>query len=440
MNRHGAPSHARIDAREIAARVLTRVLRDAAYAAASLDAELDKHTQLQPRDRALCTELVYGTLRCQRALLAQLGRHASKGLPEDDLAFMVPLLIGAYQVLLLDRVPAFAAVDAAVTQISRKRGKGLGGFANALLRKLRRGELAVDAAIYASVPEWLRVQLEVTLGEEQARALVGVRVDGSFETAAVGLRLSPGASLPEALAAAEPSALIDRSYRMRQLGDPRKLDAFARGEFSVQEEGAQMIAAALGARPGERIWDTCAGRGQKTTLIAERTAGGELWASDLYAAKLDALLREASRLHLPAPHTRALDLSRGAGDVPGDFDRVLVDAPCSGTGTLRRRPEILLKLGPEDPARLAELAERILRTAAAQAREGGRVVFAVCSVLPVECEAVVQRVSDVLQPLAFDSEEVQRAFGRETTAFRLLPGVHGTDGYFAASLCKIGAT
>lgn len=422
-----------VDAREIAVRVLTRVLRDQAFASASLDAELNKHAQLDARDRGLATELVYGTLRTYRSLLAELSKFASKGLPEDDVAFIVPLVIAAYQVLLLDRVPPSAAVNAGVSQVTRSRGKGMAGFANAVLRKLSRGTLTREQAVWGNVPAWLRGALEQAVGAEEARALVGA----SGEAASVSLRLKRSETLDASSSELTPSPLVPGAVRWAGAGDPRRLDAYRAGKLTVQEEGAQLLALALGARVGERIWDACAGRGQKTTLLAERSNTGDLWASDLYPNKLSALSREVGRLGLAAVHTRALDLTQGVGDLPADFDRVLVDAPCTGTGTLRRRPEILLRLQPEDPARLGGLAEQIARTAASRVKPGGRLVFSVCSVLPEECEAVVQRLADILTPVPFDAPEVTTLFGPDTTAFRLLTGKHGTDGYFAASLSRI---
>ena len=128
-----------------------------------------------------------------------------------------------------------------------------------------------------------------------------------------------------------------------------------------------------------------------------------------------------------ASPNRASALSR-------DFDRVLVDAPCTGDGTLRRRPEIAHRLKKEDPARLADLQERILRNAAEHARAGGTVIYATCSVLKEECEAVLERVADILEPVRFDAPAVSSVFPSSESALRLLPGRLGTDGYFVASL------
>jgi 16S rRNA (cytosine967-C5)-methyltransferase len=242
-----------------------------------------------------------------------------------------------------------------------------------------------------------------------------------------------GRELPAWLEACERGRVSPRARLLRGEGDPRKNEGYAQGAFLLQEEGAQMVGLSLGARPGERVLDACAGRGQKTSLLIEQVgSAGQVWASDSYPKKLEALAEECRRLQLALPETRALDWTIGSADVPRDFDRVLVDAPCTGTGTLRRRPELALRLGPEDPARLSELAERILRRASEHARVGGRVLFAVCSVLRAECEELVQRVADVLEPIPFDAPELQPELAR-TTSFRLGPTHSGTDGYFVAS-------
>jgi 16S rRNA (cytosine967-C5)-methyltransferase len=160
---------------------------------------------------------------------------------------------------------------------------------------------------------------------------------------------------------------------------------------------------------------------------------GLVLAADRHPQKLAALRREFERLGLPPPPTVAVDWTLGVHDVPVDFDRALVDAPCSGSGTLGRRPEILLRLAQEDVHRLAQTSEKILRSVCTRLKPGGRLVFAVCSVLERECEAVVASVTDILTPAPFDAPELG-AIARDSSAFRLLPRRHGTDGFFVASL------
>lgn len=422
-------------ARSVAARVLDRVLSDGAYAAAALDAELSRNVQLDSRERGLATELCYGVLRTRRALEARLERHAPKGI--QDFSTRLQLLLAAYQILLLDRIPHFAAVDAAVSAVRAQRGPRVAGFANAVLRKLASsGEhLSIEQALRESVPSWLFERLCATVGEAEALAVVGA-VEGSTS---VAIRLSEGRQVPEWLADAKPGRASPRARRLERRGDLHQLAGYAEGSFVVQEEGAQVVGLLLGARPGERVLDACAGRGQKASLLAEQVGpGGHVLATDLHPQKLEALSREFERLGLPAAECLALDWSVGSGTLAADFDRVLVDAPCSGTGTLRHRPEILERLGPEDPARLGELAAQILRAAASRAKTGGRVVFAVCSLLVEEAEAVVERVRDVLEPCPFDAPELAPLLANGASSLRLLPLEHGTDGYFVASFLRRG--
>jgi 16S rRNA (cytosine967-C5)-methyltransferase len=420
----------------VAARVLERVERDGAYAAAALDAELERAARLDPRDRALATELVYGVLRTRGALVSRLSRHAPRGLPADTLV-VAHLLVAAYQILLLDKVPTFAAVDSAVSAIKSERNARIASFANAVLRRLAAGQerFGRDAAIVESVPHWLMGELERAVGPLEARALLGATGGGHAE--AVAVRVREGASLPSFLAGAEHGRASPVARLVPRGGDLRRREGYREGAFVVQEEGAQVVALALGARAGERVLDACSGRGQKTSLLRERVGpDAELWATDLYEEKLRALEAEFERLGLERPATSAVDWTVGAGEVPDGFDRVLVDAPCTGTGTLRRRPEIAARLSPEDPARMGRVAEAILRGAASRAKVGGRVVFAVCSVLVDECEAVVTRVREVLEPVPFDAPELAPLFSPDATSFRLSPLRHGTDGFFVASFVR----
>ncbi|HVJ21911.1 MAG TPA: transcription antitermination factor NusB, partial [Polyangiaceae bacterium] len=160
-------------ARTIAARALLRVERDQAFAAAALDAELERSQELVGRERALATELVYGTLRSRGALLTRLLRFAPRGVSDDEV--LVHLLVAAYQVLVLERIPAFAAVDAAVGEIGRLRGSKVSGFANAVLRKLVGTGEKLDRAqaVRESVPGWLLARLESAVGQAEADALIG---------------------------------------------------------------------------------------------------------------------------------------------------------------------------------------------------------------------------------------------------------------------------
>jgi 16S rRNA (cytosine967-C5)-methyltransferase len=415
--------------------VVQKVLEEGAFVSDALDREL-MTARLEPRDRALATELCYGVIRVERALSERLERLAKRGLAKGDELLKSHLLVAAYQLLVLDRIPAFAAINEAVAVLSRLRGPKVAGFANAVLRKLgASGErLVLAEALEASVAPWLFAELVRSVGREPALGLLGA----SAVTARRGLsvRLTPRAATMDLSwrERAEPGQLVPSALWLPPSGDLRALAGYAEGAFVVQEEGAQWAALALGARPGERVLDACAGHGQKSSLLAEQLIpGGALWVNDIADGKLQRLRTEFQRLGLPAPSCHRVDLTLGGGDLPDGFDRILVDAPCTGTGTLRRRPEILRRLTPEDPERLAARAAELLIHAASRARPGGRVVFVVCSVLRTECEDVAERVRGVLEPAPFDTPLATSVAGEGAWQCRLLPSVHGTDGYYVAS-------
>jgi 16S rRNA (cytosine967-C5)-methyltransferase len=436
------------DARSVAARVLVRTFREGAFAAAALQGELARWAQLEERDRALATELVYGVLRLRPWLEARLSAYAPRGLSKLPPDVHAHLLLAAYQLAAM-RVPSFAAVNEAVSAIRASKGERVGGFANAVLRKLAKElEAGVDlaAAAATSAPPWLRDALVRALGEAGASAMLadalsppplGLRVDAGERDAHLSrLREArPGATF-------EPGRASPRAILARGAGRPDDLPGVAGGELAVQEEGSQVVALALGARPGERVLDACAGRGNKTAVLARavRSGGagseGAADACDLHASKLERLAQELRRGGLEAAHTFAVDWTVGPGAVPEGYDRVLVDAPCSGTGTVRRRPDLLLRREPEDLARLAATQGAILARAASRVRPGGRVVYAVCSVLREEAEEVVDAflAAGGFERAPFDADLPILA-GAE--ALRLLPQEHGTDGYFLASLRRL---
>lgn len=436
-------------ARSVAAEVVVRVLRDRAYAAAALDADLERNVQLDARDRALATELAYGTLRLMGWLEKRVARHATKGIASIEVHVRAHLLIAAYQVLVLTRVPAFAAVDEAVGAVRALRGPRVAGFANAVLRKIASepkptAEELARAALEAADPA-LASAIVRAVGEEGALRLLTAE-----ESPPLGLRVEDAASRDlwiAKLREARPEASIEAGRAsplaivLRGAGRLSDLPGFADGAWTSQEEGSQVVALALGARAGESVLDACAGRGNKTGLLVRAVgAGGGVDAADLHPAKLERLSTELGRIGLAPRATFAVDWAAGAGGVSGPYDRVLVDAPCSGTGTIRRRPELLLRRTAADLPALAELQRGILARVAGLVRPGGRLVYAVCSVLREEAEDVLATAEELgLAPAPFDSGIATAIAGATASSFRLLPHVHGTDGYFVASFVKVGA-
>jgi 16S rRNA (cytosine967-C5)-methyltransferase len=353
-------------------------------------------------DAALATELVYGALRVLPALDRAIAVYLHRPEQKLDARLRAALRLGAYQLLHMPRVPLHSAVDESVRLLTAARGPRLSGLANAVLRKLaaecERGTRA--PATRMALPDWLEAEARAALGEDRAEVLftslaeapplcLRVRGDVAREPLAVELR----AARPEAsIAAAE---LSPRGLLVRRAGDPRKLPGYAEGRFAVQEEGAQLVALALGAQPGERIADLCAGHGGKTALLREAVGtGGRVLAVDLDERKLERLQQELERLGVSdgSVEHRSLDLAVGVGGLPPEFDRVLVDAPCTGLGTLRRRPELLLRVEPSDPERMAALQLAIARNAARLLRPSGLLLVAVCSFTRAEGPRLAQRL------------------------------------------------
>ncbi len=431
----------------MAARVLGRVSDDGAFAAAALEAELARTVQLEPRDRALATELVYGALRVEPWLLEEVKRFTPRGIESLDGQVRAHLIVGAYQ-LYFTRVPAFAAVSEAVETLRLAGGRRMAAFAPAVLRKVAvRAETLAgpelrEQAIVASTPAWLRDALDRALGVEGARSLLA----SGAEPPPVALRIEAPAEREDWLgklraavptATFEPGRVSPRAILARGAGKPQSLAGWQEGAWTVQEEGSQLAALAVGARPGEAVLDACAGRGNKASLLARAVLpDGAVDTADSNPSKLERLQQDMARLGVRTRATYPVDWSVGSADVPSGYDRVLVDAPCSGVGTLRRRPEIALRREPADLRARTHAQVAIATRVAEHVRPGGALVYVVCSVLREECEDVIDALVAArpdLAPAAFDAPEA-RAVAGDATSLRLLPHVHGTDGYFVAML------
>lgn len=441
MKRDQAQPAAPPTARDVAARVVARVVEEQSFAAAALEAELGRAVQLEPRDRALATELVYGTLRVMPWLLAEIGLHAARGVGSIEERVRAPLVVAAYQ-LWFTRVPAFAAVSEAVEAVRRMRGPRVAAFANAVLRKVaqraekeRAGASNPEAmratAIVESTPGWLRAALARAMPESDVHAFlatgtepppVALRVERADERDAWIAKLRaavPGGTF-------EPGRMSPLAILARSAGRPQSLPGWSEGAWTVQEEGSQVAALAVGAREGEQVLDACAGRGNKTAVLARAVgATGAVDACDTSPNKLARLQEDLARLGLHVRATYGVDWTVGSGEVTGTYDRVLVDAPCTGVGTLRRRPEIALRLKEADLVDRPRAQLAIASRAADHVRPGGSLVYVVCSVLREEAEGVVDA-------LLRARPELKPAAGWEHR--RLLPHVDGTDGYFIARL------
>lgn len=393
-----------IGPREVARRVLDRVHKDAAWATPALDGELAR-AGLLDRDRRLASELVYGVLRHRRRLDRALGAHAELGRTPPKV--VTALRVAAYQLLFLDRVPGYAAVDDAVAAARAVGGPKLAGFCNAVLRKLATaGEPALPVAeagepleatlarleLACSLPRWILDELAAALGGGKGSAAPRdelARVAAAFAAPApivarVNRRRTTREALAEELAAAGITATpVDgapMALRLDGLGDPAANAAFVAGRWTVQDAGAQLVAEAARPRAGQKILDACAGVGGKATHLAELIDdAGAIDAADLSATKLGLLGETARRLGLACIRPVTCDLLDPAAPLGASYDLIVLDAPCTGLGVLRRHPDAKWRLGPGDVPRLAQLQRQLLDAVVPRLAPGGTLVYSVCT-------------------------------------------------------------
>jgi 16S rRNA (cytosine967-C5)-methyltransferase len=423
--------------------ILTRV-EGGAYASILL---AQKESELEPRDRALCHELVMGVLRWQ-LWLDRLGEHFTKRPSADlDIGIRLILRLGIYQLRFLSRVPASAIVNESVNLVHRARLRSAGTLVNAVLRRAAR-ELGIDPAqnisdplerlaVATSHPSWLIDRWTRALGIEQAEAFARA----NNQPAPIAFRVvSQHASEDEVItrlraggAMLEPSRIAKHAWRISGNGQlfSELVDG---GQLYVQDEASQMVAQALDAQAGERVLDLCAAPGSKATQIADELKNtGVLIASDFYAHRLR-IVRETTERHgLSNVHCLTLN---GLEPLPfreNTFDRVLVDAPCSGTGTFRHNPEIRWRISADDIDDLASRQKRLLLNAAPLVKPGGRLVYSTCSVEPEENESVVQTFLE--NNINFSLLSLPLNEGQDSAGtWRTWPQRDDTDGFFVASL------
>lgn len=393
------------DPRKLALDVLLRV-DGGGYADLSLDAALSHAREIDPRDRGLATELVYGTLRRRGRLDFALSRFCSKPLPKLETKVLWLLRLGAYQILELDRIPDRAAVHAAVEQARREGLERATGFINGVLRSLGREKDRLpwpDPATDPrgalehgfSLPPWIAGRWLRELGAPEALAL-GAAMAGPapFTLRANTLKIAPEqflGRLREEGHEAVPTPFAPEGIVLAGRGEGA-LPGDREGWYQVQDEASMLIAHLLAPRPGEKILDACAAPGGKTTHVAA-LAGNRagILALDLHPRRAALVTEGARRLGCAGIETRPWDLSLPPDFLPpGTFDRVLVDAPCSGLGVLRRNPEIRWRRQPQDLPQLAALQRAILANVAPLVRPGGVLLYSVCTFTPEETEAVAE--------------------------------------------------
>ncbi len=395
---------------------------------------------LAPRDRALATDLVYGTLRQQGRADHLLGLVADRPLDALDPPVRAALRLGAHQ--LLAGVPPHAAVGETVGALAAGPGARARPYVNAVLRKVVGlgpawpwpvGDDPAALAVRTSHPPWVVELLLRDLGPDDALATL----EAANEPPPVTLRPNPLRTTPDDLAAELEAAgvqvargpLVPGALLVRGTGDLARLPAVAEGRATPQDQASQAVAAALGAAPGEDILDLAAAPGGKATALAEAMGdAGLVLAGDLRPGRAGRIREASQRLGLRSVHTVVAD-GRAPPLRPGAFDRVLLDAPCSGLGVLRRRPESRWRLQPADVEAAANLQRQLFAAAASAVRPGGLLAYCVCTLTAAETSAIDEWAAADFPHLSAEPSPggPWRPRGRGAL---LLPHAAGTDGMY----------
>jgi 16S rRNA (cytosine967-C5)-methyltransferase len=450
-------------ARKIAYEVLRRVEAEGAYASDLLYAELS--ARVKAEDAGLATELVMGVLRWRRLLDFLLERQLKKPLARLDLAVAIALRIGLYQLRFLERIPARAAVNESVELVKSARKTSAATLVNAVLRRAS-NEARVPAAkfvpqdtthadrvgILHSHPTWMVGRWLKRLGEEQTIALLDANNRAPRLSCAlhdVTRREEIFVALRNAGLRIELGNILQSSFAVSG-GSPTRTESFRAGAISIQDEASQTVPLLLDTQSGDRVLDLCAAPGGKTPpLVRAAGAKGIVVAADRHAHRLRAMREQFKRLGLTDVRLVELD---AASTLPFGtlFQRILVDAPCSGTGTLARHPEIRWRLTPEQLAVFHALQTSLLRSALQQLAPGGRLVYSTCSMEPEENEQVVEEALRSTSGFRRDTgSEIARGLSGKLVPgcipeslfdrdgyFRTTPSAQETDGFFAAVINK----
>ena len=423
-----------VGARALALEAIRRVVDDGGYSSLVVPAALSG-SGLDARDRAFAAELTFGTLRRIRSLDWAIGRCASRPVERISPGALGALRLGAYQLLFMN-VAKHAAVGETVGLASiRERG-----FVNAVLRRLAedpppwpQGTAEQDLAVRTGVAPWMIRELRRLLDDRAEEAAAGFAERAWLCVRAnTCLRTADALSHAFRIAGRDPlRSTLDPDCLVLDGGDPVRLPGFEKGWFAVQDQASVLVVRALDPQPGERVLDLCAAPGGKASFIACLVGeDGQVVASDLHARRC-ALIRSGARRLGVHPLVLAQDATRPA--LLGPFDRVLVDAPCSGIGSARRRPELLWRPRTEELTGLARLQVAIASSGADLLAPGGRLVYSVCTFPRAEttaaADAILRHRPD-LEPTVVPGPDGPRE------RFRLWPHIHGCDGMFVAGFTK----
>ena len=457
LNKPTKTTDVKNDIRYAAFQLLERI-EHGGYIDRLLDTFLKQEPSLPYRDKNLLTELVYGVVRLQGKLDFAIAHFSQRPLKKLEPKVLILLRLGAYQLVVLDRIPAHAAVNSTVSLVHKCGLSRAAGLVNGILRNLERHKIDLpwpqpDSGVNylvngCSLPEWIAKQLLQQFSKTQSFAFA----EALSQPAPMTLRANTIKTTRKSFVAklmdhghtAAPCQYAPEGLILSQRG-PEPIPGDREGWFQVQDEASILIAHLLEPKPGERILDACAAPGGKTlhmAALAENKA--DILAMDKHPGRIGLITSGAKRLGVVGINTKVWDLMDSPEFLPqNSFDKILVDAPCSGLGVIRRNPEIRWRRTPKEVVSMAQVQIRILESVAPLLRPGGQLVYSVCTFTEAETTDVVDTFLSTHPTWYLDNLNDFMPAGWKTLfdekgRFRSFPQCHGRmDAFFAARLTKM---
>ncbi len=466
------------DSRRTALKILLGCNKKTCTLDKSIDDAQKELESLSRQDRSLCNAIIFGVLRHRGYIDFIIKSFSKKPIEKLDLPVLFILRIALFQIFFLDRIPAFAAINTSIelakNSINASTNKGAAGFINAILRNAEQNHqtialpdpkknLSAHICIQHSMPGWLIKRWLKTYGDEKSQLLcqsinmippITLRVNTLKIT-----RKALGTLLESQNFGIEPTNESPVGIHISHLGKPvTEIEGFDQGLFQIQDEAAQMVTQILDPKPDETILDACAGLGGKACHIAQQMENkGMVLAADLESHKLESLTTEAQRLGITNIKTQQINLLKATiKNFSGYFDRVLLDAPCTGLGVMRRNPDTKWKRTLKDILRLSAQQKKMLNAAANLVKPGGILVYAVCSCEPEENEQVIKAFLQKRTDYHLDTSPTNITTNMTTNGnhapnistdrsklqtgdhfFKTYPDALHMDGFFAARLKRL---
>ncbi len=441
-----------LGARRVALDTLADVHQRGAYASLALQKRLNE-SRLSPADKRLCTALVYGVLENQIKLDYALDQLMDR--PTNEAIQRDILRLGAYQILLLDRVPDSAAVNESVNLVKAMGMESAAGFLNAVLRNLSRGKgalawprredgLTAYLHVEYSQPMWIVERILADYGEELGEKILSAR-STSHETVIRpnSMRLTDE-ELEKRLTQKEwtwTRGLVPHAYLVSGVGDPTQDDDYRKGLFSVQGQSSMLAAMSVGVKNGMHVLDACAAPGGKACYMAETMQGtGRVFAWDLHEHRVKLMEGAKRRLGLENLRLVIRDATLYREDLDATMDAALLDAPCSGLGVADDKPDLKHRVAEQNVAELVETQQKLLDTVCRYVKPGGVLVYSTCSILKDENERQIKAFLQRHPEFSVEAlpESVPETLRNQQTALglQLLPGRDGVEGFYIARLRK----